>query len=193
MRSRLVAAGLALLLAGANAAADIIERVLAVVDETPVLLSEALALQGLRRLERQAALQALIDETLMLREASRLKEATVSPDEAERAYESLTAKLEPGATDVDEEALRRIARRQTAILKYVETRFRPQLRVEDAELMAAYQEQYGGRADAPALEAVLPELSARLTSRALDSRIEAWVAELRLQARIRYTAAEPQS
>lgn len=192
MRSNSAAALLALLLLAAAASAEVIERVLAVVDETPVLLSETVALQRLKPLGREEALQALIDEILMLGEASRLREAAASREEEQRAYESLLAKLEAGAARPDEDALRRIARRQTVILKYVELRFRPQIRVDDEELSSAYQEEYGGRPDAPPLEAIARELSARLTSRALDRRIESWVAELRSGARIRLLPEPPQ-
>ena len=192
MRSRAQASLVALALLARAASADVIERVLAVVDETPVLLSETVALQRLKPLDREAALQALIDELLMLREASRLREAAATREEEQRAYESLLARLEPGAAGVDEDALRRIARRQTVILKYIELRFRPQIRVDDAELLLAYQEEYGGRPEAPPMEAVTRELSARLISRALDRRIESWVAELRSGARIRVNK-EPQA
>jgi hypothetical protein len=191
MRSR-SAAALAVLLVAPVApvarAAELIERVLAVVDDTPVLLSETLALQRLKRVERAVALETLVDETLMQREASRLKEAAVSSQEAERAYLGLLAGLGPDGPR-DEPALRRIAWRQAAILKYVDTRFRPELRVTDEELAEAHRQ----RPDAPALESVLPELSAELLRRALDSKIEAWVAELRAQARIRYVPDEPPS
>jgi hypothetical protein len=190
MPSRPLALAALLLGTPAPAAAQLVERVLAVVDETPLLLSETLALQRLKQLDREAALHALVDETLMLREASRLKEASVSPEEARRAVEALAAKLPPGS-GVDEELLARIARRETAILKYVETRFRPQLRIGDDELLAAYKERYAGLAGAPSLEAVLPELSARALRRALDLRIESWVVELRALARIRYVAEPP--
>lgn len=185
MRSSARALTAGLLLMVAPASAEVIERVLAVVDETPVLLSEALALQRLKRIEREAALEALIDETLMLREASRLEEAAASPEEQRRAFLSLVAGLDLEAVGRDDEVLVRIARRQTVILKYVELRFRPQLRVDDAELKGAYQEQYGGRPGAPPFEAAVPGLTAQLTARALDRRIEAWVAELRSGARIR--------
>jgi len=109
MRSRAQASLVALALLARAASADVIERVLAVVDETPVLLSETVALQRLKPLDREAALQALIDELLMLREASRLREAAATREEEQRAYESLLARLEPGAAGVDEDALRRIA------------------------------------------------------------------------------------
>jgi hypothetical protein len=57
-----------------------------------------------------------------------------------------------------------MARRQATILKYVDFRFRPQVRVtsEDAEERA------------------------RLEADDLDARIEAWVKDLRAGARIRY-------
>lgn len=172
---------------------DVVERVLAVVDDTPVLLSEVRALQRLKRVDREAALQALIDQTLMLREASRLKEAAASLEEEQRALRSLKTQLAPGEASLDEELLRRIARRESVILKYVELRFRPQLRVDEAELLGAYREQYGGRPGAPPFEAVESELGASLTSRALERRIEAWAAELRSGARIRLNPDAPQS
>ena len=193
MPSRAAPSLLGMILLAGTASADVVERVLAAVDDTPVLLSEVRALERLKHVGREAALQALIDQTLMLREASRLKEAAPSLEEEQRALLSLKAQLAPGAASLDEELLRRIARRESVILKYVELRFRPQLRVDDAELLSAYQEQYGGRPGAPPFEAVESELSASLTSRALESRIEAWVAELRSGARIRLNPDAPQS
>ena len=193
MPSKALPSLLAMILLAGPASADVVERVLAAVDDTPVLLSEVRALERLKNIGREAALQALIDQTLMLREASRLKEAAPSPEEEQRALLSLKTQLAPGAASLEEELLRRIARRESVILKYVELRFRPQLRVDDAELLSAYQEQYGGRPGAPPFEAVESELSASLTSRALESRIEAWVAELRSGARIRLNPDAPQS
>jgi hypothetical protein len=193
MRSRLRAAALALLLLPWPASAERIERVLAVVDDTPALLSETLALQRLKPYDREAALQALIDELLMLREASRLREAAPTRDEEQRAYQSLIDKLPPGAAGVDPDALRRIAWRQTVILKYIELRFRPQVRIDDAELQQAYDEQYGGRPGAPPLAEVGKQLLERLSNGALDKRIEGWVGELRAAARIRLVPEPPQS
>jgi hypothetical protein len=185
MRSSPAPALCALLLLAAPGSAEVIERVLAVVDDTPVLLSETELLQRLKRTDRATALQALIDESLMLREARRLREAAVTPEEEQRALDSLLGGLAAGAAELDRDALRRVARRQTVILKYIELRFRPQLRVDDAELLAAYQAEYAGKPDPPPLEAVSKELHARVLSRALDQRIEAWAAELRAAARIR--------
>ena len=181
----------ALLLLAPPLAAERLERVLAVVDGVPVLLSETRALQRLKPSDLESTRDALIDELLMLREAIRLREAAATPDEEQRAYQGLIEKLEPGGAG-DADALRRIAWRQTVIVKYIELRFRPQVRIDEAELQQAYDERLGGRPAAPPLAQVSQELLERLQAAALDKRIEAWVAELRASARIRVNPEPPQ-
>ncbi len=155
----------AAILAKAPAArAEVVERILAVVDGTPVFLSEARLFARVRGEALPAALDGLIDERLMYREASRLPQAAVTPEEEEKALASLLSRA-PAATPAEEVDLRRLARRQTAILKYVDFRFRPQVRAADAA-------------------------AAR---RDLDQRVEAWVKELRQEAQVRYNPEPPPS
>jgi hypothetical protein len=163
----------------------VVERILAVVDGRPLLLSEVTVLQRLRGLDRKAAVDALIDERLMFREAARLPEAVVAPEEEERAYRELAARV-PAATGATEADLRRLARRQTAILKYVDFRFRPQVRVEDAAVRAAWDQERSARPDTPPFEVAAAQVRARLEAAELDQRIEQWVKELRAGAEIRY-------
>ena len=87
--------------------------------------------------------------------------------------------------------LRRLLRRQLAILKYVEFRFRPQVRVSDEEVRKAWEEEQAGRPAGPALEDEQEAIRARLERRALDERIEAWVRELRARADVRYVGGPP--
>ena len=191
MRSRAPAAILAGLLAAPGAAqGNVVERILAVVDGRPLLLSEVRVLERLRGLDRQATVDALIDERLMFREAARLPQAVVTGEEEERAYRELAARV-PAGSGATEEELRRLARRQTAILKYVEFRFRPQVRVEDAEVRAAWDQARAARPDTPPFEEAAPALRARLEAEELDKRIEEWVGELRASAEIRYNALPP--
>lgn len=188
MRSRAAASILAGLLAAPGAAqGNVVERILAVVDGRPLLLSEVRVLERLRGLDQKAAVEALIDERLMFREAARLPQAVVSAEEEERAYRELAERVPAGAGATDED-LRRLARRQTAILKYIEFRFRPQVRVEDEELRAAYEKEKAARPETQSFVAVADELRARLESEELDQRIEEWVKELRAGAEIRYNA-----
>jgi hypothetical protein len=176
---------LALLAAAALATAgELVERIVAVVDERPLLLSEVRTLAAVRGLAPEAALQAAIDERLMHAEASRLAQAEVRPEEERRALAALLARENPPA-GVPEADLVRLVRRQIAILKYVEFRFRPQVRVDDAAVRAAWEKDAVGRPSGPALEDAQDAIRARLEREALDQRVEAWVQELRARADVR--------
>jgi hypothetical protein len=190
MRSRLAALLVLLALApwgAVPAPAEVMESILAVVDGRPVLLSEVRVVEALRGVDRKAALEALIDERLMFREAARLSSTALTADEEARAYASLravpaAAALLPGA----EADLRRLARRQAAILRYVDFRFRPQVRVTDEAVRAAYEAEPAAGAGTPSFEEAAPALRTRLEARALDEKIEAWIKELRAAAEVRY-------
>ncbi len=183
MRSRLLA--LLIVLGAGDARGEILERVLAVVDGHPVVLSEVSLLARLRGVSRQDALDAVIDERLMFQEAARLPQAAVSAEDEQRAYESLAARA-PAEAGLLPGELRTLARRETTILRYVAFRFRSQVRIGDEAVRDAYEAEYGARADAPAFADVAPAMRERLASQQLDERIEAWVKELRAGAEVRY-------
>ena len=168
------------------AAGEILERILAVVDERPLLLSDVRALSAVRGLAEGKALEAAVDERLMHVEAARLPQADVPAEEEDRAL-ALLLETHPALRDeVPEPDLRRLLRRQLAILKYVEFRFRPQVRVSDEEVRKAWEEEQAGRPAGPALEDEQEAIRERLERQALDERIEAWVKELRARADVRY-------
>jgi len=114
-----------------------------------------------------------------------LAQSAVTAEEEERALARLR-ESSPAARAAPEADLRRLVRRQTAILKYIDFRFRPQVSVSEQDVRNAYAERYGQRADAPAEETVAAALREELLGHALDLRIEAWVAELRKTAEVRY-------
>ena len=172
---------------------ETIERIVAVVDERPLLLSDVRALQAVRGLAEEPAREGAIDERLMHVEAARLPQADVLPEEEDRALALLALKRPALRGEIEEPALRRLLRRQIAILKYVEFRFRPQVRVSDAEVRKAWEDEQAGRAAGPAFEDEQEELRARLERRALDERIEAWVRELRQRADVRYVGGAPEA
>ncbi len=166
MRSR---AQVALVLLAASlrpaGAGEVIERILAVVQDRPVLLSEVRVVQEVRGRSAEEALEALIDERLMFEQAARLPQSVVSEAEVDPEVAKLLATHPALAGRVAEADLRRLVRRQAAILKFVEFRFRPQVRVAE---------------DLP------PERRDEEVRRALGQRIEAWIKELRAQAEVRY-------
>ena len=181
---RLAFAAVALVALSISAArAEIVERILAVVDGRPILLSEVELSARVLGVDRDAALEVVIDERLMAEDAQRLARA----GDEQAAFESLRARLDdPVLSDDTEAELRRLARRQATILRYIDFRFRPLVRVDATRLRSAYDEEYGGRGDHPSFESVTAELRARLERQELDERIEAWVKELRASAEIRY-------
>ena len=146
----------------ASAAPRVVERVLAVVDDRPVLLSEVRLVQQVRGEDAGPALEALIDEHLMFAAALRLPQAALTDAEEAAALSALSARVPEGSGDAD--ALRRMARRQATILKYVDFRFRPQVRISAED----------------------PGQKARLEAEELDARIEAWLKDLRAAADVRY-------
>jgi hypothetical protein len=172
--------------APASARTEVVERIVAVVDDRPLLLSDLRALVAVRGLAEAEALEAAIDERLMHAEAARLPQADVPPEEEDRALSLLleTRPALPG--EVRDADLRRLLRRQLAILKYVEFRFRPQVRVSDDEVRKAWGEEQAGNPAGPALEDAQEGIRERLERHALDERIEAWVRELRVRADVRY-------
>jgi hypothetical protein len=172
-----------LALAQAPTTVTTVERVVAVVDGRPLLLSDLRAMERVRGLAEAAALEALVDERLMYLEAARLPQAEVLPAEEERAAEELRARRPELALAVSDADLRRLAGRQIAILKYVEFRFRPQLRVSDQEVRAAFEADPSA---GDSWEAAKQRVRERLERRVLDERVEAWVRELRARADVRY-------
>ena len=173
---------MALLLARVAGAGDVVERILAVVENVPILLSEVALVERLRGVERAAALEAVIDERLMFREASRLAQTPLAAEEEERAFQSLRTNAGVG---FDDDELRRLARRQAAIVRYIDFRFGAQIRVDDETVRREWEERRPqGAAELGADEA--DRIRQRLAAKVLDERIEAWVRELRAAAEVRY-------
>ena len=164
---------------------ELIERIVAVIDERPLLLSDVRALAVVRGLAPDAARQAAVDERLMHAEAAHVAQAEVSPAQETAALTALLEKTPALGGRVPEPDLRRLLRRQLAILQYVDFRFRPQIHVSDEEVRKAWALEPTG----PALEDAVEAIRARLERRTLDERIEAWVAELRTRADVRYVGA----
>ncbi|HXY41544.1 MAG TPA: hypothetical protein VEQ10_17845 [Vicinamibacteria bacterium] len=177
--------------ASAAAANEIVERVMAVVDSRPLLLSDVRALALVRGLGESDALEEAIAEQLMYTEASRLPEAEVGSED-ETAALALLVQREPAVRErVPEPQLRRLVHRQIAILRYVEFRFRPQVRISDEQVRREWEAQEVGRPAGLALEDAQDAIRARLERRALDERVEAWVGELRARADVRVVPPTP--
>ena len=177
---------------------ELFERILAVVDGRPLLLSEVRALQVLKGLDQDQACEKAIDARLMYQEAARLPQADVSADDENRQLAALFEKRPDLHGLVREDELRRLLHRELAILRYVEFRFRPEAGVTDDDVKRAFEAEEGGKEDAApvaggpprgavrSFEQVSAQIRERLERRAIDERIEAWVKDLRDRANVRY-------
>jgi hypothetical protein len=150
--------------------ATVVERILAVVEGAPILLSEVALLQRLRGVPRSEALEAVIDERLMFREAVRLSQTALTPEEEAAAFAELRANARGAGSDVE--------------LKYVDFRFRPQVRVDDEAVRREWKVTHPE--DSPPSAEEGEATTRRLVARQLDAKIEAWVKELRAGAEVRY-------
>jgi hypothetical protein len=172
MRSERRAAALAavMALAASLAPAELVERVVAVVDGRALCLSDVRAVEELDGVGRDVALGRLVDETLLFHEAFRLPQAALAENDG---------------ADGDA-AVRRARQRRAVIRRYVDFRFRPQVRIEDEAVRQAYA--VGSVAD-PAgadFDRAAPALRERLVSAEVARRVEEWLRDLRAAARIRY-------
>jgi hypothetical protein len=163
-------------------AGPIVERVVAFVNKKPVLLSDVELTRALLKLDEKEATERAIDEALMFDEASRLVTETLPEEEVARAVLSLREKAGPRFTGP---ALRRKALVQLAISNYIELRLRPQVRVEDEAVRQVYNERVLNEAQPPPFDLVADAIRESLESRALDQKIEEWVASLRRREDIR--------
>jgi hypothetical protein len=125
MRSdRLLGTFLGVLLAAPAAPSTLVERILAVVNGRPVMLSDVRAVEGRDGVTREDALERVIDEMLLFEEAFRLPQGP--------ARSAVTAA--PG--DAEDPASRRLRERRAAIERYTVFRFRPQVRAAGEEAQA---------------------------------------------------------
>lgn len=169
-------------------AGTITERVVAFVGKTPVLLSDVALARALLKLDEKEATERAIDEVLMFEEASRLTTESIPEADIVRAISDLKERAGAGFPPA---ALRRKALVQLAISNYIELRLRPQIRVEDEAVRQVFNERVARDPEPPPFALVADAIRESLESKALDQKIEEWVASLRRREDIRRVAPRP--
>lgn len=194
--------------AAALAPATLVDRVVAVVDEDPILESDIERVVRLGLLpavagesvaeERRRALDLAIEQRLRLHEVDRFgfeetplalldrqMEEIRSRFPAEEAFRAEIARL-----GLDETALRQLLARQLSVLAYVEERLGPRVfvsvddigRYYNEELLPELKKNGVGPAELPTLESVRESIRAVLRERRLNEEIDRWTADLRGKA-----------
>ncbi len=189
------------------APAELVDRIVAVVDEDPILASDLDRAIGLGLVSpesgesemafRRRALDLLLEERLRAHEVDRFGFTEISLTEveealgalksafaSERAFEGRLAELGLSIDDV-----RQIVARQIMVLTYVDERLGPRVFVSLDDIRGYYDsvltpemERTGGVL--PPLAEVREQIRRVLREERLNSEIERWTRELRLEADI---------
>jgi len=196
---------LGLALAAAPAAAEIVDRIVAVVDREAITLSEAERARKLHLLRAGSeapplvdAVERLIELRLVLREVERYPAQAVAPEEIAAAVASVRAAFDSQSSfemalteaEMTEAELGAQLRSQIAVTHYLERRFRLLIQVSDEEIHLYYREELtpelGRTGEAPpALESVSPAIRRILEERDFNSQIATWIEQLKARANVR--------
>jgi hypothetical protein len=172
--------------AGTGLSGTVLDRTVAFVAKKPVLLSDVELAMALLKIDEAAAIESSIDERLMFEEASRLVSETPKDELVASSVLILRQKAGDRFTQA---ALRRKALVQLAISSYIDQRLRPQVRVEDADVRKAFNEIVVSDPQTQAFTLVADTIRESLEQRALDQKIEEWVASLRRREEVRRVPA----
>ena len=199
----LFAAGLLwIFLSPANSAqAAAVMRIAAVVNDTVLTtkdLEDFMALQrlaagpaGVKSVEPGESLAQLIDQVLIVQEATRRQIVEITPAEVDSEVRRRMALL-GGASSWEqrldtlggsENVIRKLVRRQLLALKYMDLRLRLFIRVTETEIEEYYKEHRGELGERP-LEELKGQMEQLLAARKFNARLQEWTRELRGQARI---------
>lgn len=186
-------------------AGELVDRVVAVVDEEPILLSDLqrairLGLVARRAAETDAsllrrALDEWIERRLRLAEIARFGFEQAPLEEVERQVEVLRSRFadeaawqaELAALGLGEAEVRQLVARQLAVLSYLEQRLGPRAFVGLEEIQRYYDTELVPRLRAqgdpvPPVEEVREAIRAVVREQKLDREIALWTERLRREA-----------
>jgi parvulin-like peptidyl-prolyl isomerase len=202
-RQRLFILALALGAPGSSGA-EVVDRIVAVVDRYAITLSEA---EQARRMQQinggedvplTQVVDQLIESYLIEREVKRYPGAPVTEEEVSRAVAALResvgseeALLEAlSEQDMSMLELKHRLRRQLKISHYLDNRFRLLIYVSDEEVQEYFDNEVLAAAAAvgepqPTLEMVEDVIRQILVEKKFNERVDAWIESLKSRARIR--------
>ncbi|HYH44747.1 MAG TPA: hypothetical protein VEG34_03620 [Thermoanaerobaculia bacterium] len=183
----------------------LIDRVVAVIDEDPILASDLDRVVALRFYERQEGesepafrrrvLDLMIEDRLRFHELDRFGFEQVPVDEIERQVERIRQRFaspeelerQLAAHDTTIESLRQLVTRQLLVLNYVEERLGPRVFVTPEDIQAYYDRTLAPEAARhgqapPPLDEVREQIRELLRQQKLNQEIDHWTEELRREA-----------
>lgn len=190
--------------AGADDGPEVVDRIVAVVDEDPILASDldraiGLGLVVRERTEtdsdfRRRVLDLLLEERLRAHEVDRFGFTEISLAEVEAAIDELKSGFEGDSFDrklsdlgLDLDDVRQIVARQIMVITYVDERLGPRVFVSLDDIRAYYDtvltaEMTRTGQELPPMPQVRENIRRLLREQRLNQEIERWTRELRLEA-----------
>ncbi|MDX1631218.1 MAG: hypothetical protein R3234_05120 [Thermoanaerobaculia bacterium] len=186
-------------------APELRDRILAVVEEDPILLSDVRRVIALRLVERKPGespaelrrrvLEGLVEQKLRFHEVTRYGFEQAPVDAVDRQMEELEGRwggeeaLERRLAEVgmDRAALRRMLARQLEVMLYVEELLGARVFVGLEEIRSYYENELvpeleGRGEEPPPLEEIREQIREVLRQRRLNRELEEWTEELRREA-----------
>lgn len=190
--------------------AEVLDRVVASVNGTPILLSRvdeqarlAALMEGreppaISAQDRGAALDRMINQILIRQQIVRTGFSATDVDTADRLKE-IRAQMNAASDDawkqalsryaIDETALKNYLQAQSEELQFIEARFRPSVQVKAQQIEDFYRNEYlpklqqRGAAEVP-LSEVRSQIEQILAERQITSLMNTWLQSLRAQNNI---------
>lgn len=213
MKKILHIALLMLLFAGLMRAGEILDRIVAIVNNTPILQSDweiALRCEALLNSkdpesftpdEQKAVFDRLVDQDLIREQMRGFTLTPITDREVQARVTEIRAQIEGAKTDegwkrlltkagVSEKEIDEKIRTQMEIMRFLDARFRPTVRLDFRTIQNYYREQFlpelekRGAQPVPLAE-VAEKIREILTQRSMDQQISSWLHNLREQADIR--------
>lgn len=201
-------------------AADVLDRILAIVNNTPVLLSdwdeawrcEALLAgrtpESYSETEQKEVFQRLVDQELLRQQMRTYLLLPVTAEQVQQQLKNVRTQLAGGddvrwkalldRVGVTEEELTRRLRHEMEVERFLEARFRAGIRVDDRTVSRYYRDEFlpelrrAGGKDLP-LEEVAGKIREIIIQQRMTEQANGWIQTLREQADIQIPAEVPTS
>jgi parvulin-like peptidyl-prolyl isomerase len=199
-------------LAVATASAQVVDRMVAVVNKRVIMQSEldqetrleclfqSKPIQTLASTDRAATLERLVDRSLLEQQISQQADLDPDSDELKNALDDFRKQIPQGATEdgwkalltsygVTQQDVEEHLALQMRLLRFVDLRFRGLVRVDKAAIESYYQEKFvpemrqRGMPEPP-LSEVSGKIEKVLVEQRLDDMLSRWLEALRAQAHI---------
>jgi hypothetical protein len=201
---RLAALGLLMSFPVTLPAAEVVDRIVAVVGRHAITLSEAeqamelRVLRGSEPLEPAVVVERLIESFLIEREVRRYPGEPVTHEEVEQAMDALRESIpsdetfyaELASKGMTEESLAFLLRRQISIARYLDGRFRSMVYVTEDEISNYYEQEIVPALrdvgePVPQRESVTENIRQILVEKKFNERVDVWIDGLKSRIRIR--------